>query len=70
VIFKDLSVDQYAAVAFQDLNGNGKLDKNFLGIPKEPFGFSNHARASGGPPKFAAASVGLSPNGTTAITLK
>jgi uncharacterized protein (DUF2141 family) len=25
---------------FQDLNGNKKLDKNFIGIPTEPFAFS------------------------------
>lgn len=32
----------YAIAIYQDLNGNGKLDTNFFGIPKEPFGFSNN----------------------------
>jgi uncharacterized protein (DUF2141 family) len=68
--FKDLPPGQYAAVVFQDFNGNGKLDKNFLGIPKEPYGFSNDARGSAGPPKFSAAAVTLSPDGTTKIELK
>jgi len=68
--FKDLPPGQYAAVVFQDFNGNGKLDKNFLGIPKEPYGFSNDARGSAGPPKFSAAAVTLSPDGTTKIGLK
>jgi uncharacterized protein (DUF2141 family) len=68
--FKDLPPGEYAAVAFQDVNGNGKLDKNFLGIPKEPYGFSNGARASAGPPKFAEAAVTLNPDGTTTIVLK
>jgi uncharacterized protein (DUF2141 family) len=68
--FKDLPPGQYAAVVFQDFNGNGKLDKNFLGIPKEPYGFSNDARGSAGPPKFSDASVTLSPDGTTKIELK
>ena len=68
--FKDLPPGQYAAVAFQDPNGNGKLDKNFLGIPKEPYGFSNGARGSAGPPKFSAAAVTLSPDATTQIELK
>jgi len=27
---------------YQDSNGNGKLDTNFMGIPREPFGFSNY----------------------------
>lgn len=44
----------YAAVAFHDENSNIKLDKRF-GIPIEPFGFSNHAKAKFGPPKFSAA---------------
>lgn len=30
----------YVFAAFQDLNGNGELDRNMLGVPKEPFGFS------------------------------
>jgi uncharacterized protein (DUF2141 family) len=68
--FKDLPPGEYAAVAFQDVNGNRILDKNFLGIPKEPYGFSNGARGSVGPPKFAAAAVTLNPDGTTKIVLK
>jgi uncharacterized protein (DUF2141 family) len=70
VHFKDLPPGEYAAVAFQDVNGNGKLDKNFLGIPKEPYGFSNGARGSAGPPKFSAAAVTLNPDGTTTIVLQ
>ena len=70
VRFKDLPPGSYAAVAFQDLNGNGKLDKNFLGIPREPYGFSNGARGAAGPPKFSAAAVSLNPDGATAIALK
>jgi len=70
VHFKDLPPGEYAAVAFQDVNGNGILDKNFLGIPKEPYGFSNGARGSVGPPKFSAAAVTLNPDGATRIVLK
>jgi uncharacterized protein (DUF2141 family) len=70
VHFKDLPPGQYAAVAYQDANGNGKLDKNFLGIPKEPYGFSNGARGSVGPPKFSEAAVPLNPDGATRIELK
>ena len=68
--FKNLPAGQYAAVAFQDANGNGKLDKSFLGIPKESYGFSNGARGSAGPPKFSAAAITLGPDGTTQIELK
>jgi uncharacterized protein (DUF2141 family) len=70
VHFKDLPPGEYAAVAFQDVNGNAKLDKNFIGMPKEPYGFSNGARGAAGPPKFSAAAVTLNPDGTTRIALK
>jgi len=70
VHFKDLPPGQYAAAAFQDFNGNGRLDKNFLGIPKEPYGFSNSARGPTGPPKFAEAAMTLNPDGATTIVLK
>ena len=70
VHFEDLPPGEYAAVAFQDVNGNGKLDKNFLGMPKEPYGFSNSARGSAGPQKFSAAAVTLNPDGKTTIVLK
>ena len=70
VHFEDLPPGEYAAVAFQDVNGNGKLDKNFLGMPKEPYGFSNSARGSAGPPKFSAAAVTLNPDSKTTIVLK
>ena len=70
VRFNNLPPGQYAAAAFQDFNGNGKLDKNFLGIPKEPYGFSQEARGSMGPPPFAAAAVRLDPDGATRIVLK
>lgn len=32
----------YAIAVYQDLNNNKKLDLNILGIPVEPFGFSNN----------------------------
>jgi uncharacterized protein (DUF2141 family) len=70
VHFTDLPPGQYAVVAFQDLNGNGKLDRNFLGIPKEPYGFSNSARGSVGPPKFSEAAIKLDPDGATWIVVK
>lgn len=46
---------RYAIRLFHDLNGNGKLDKNFFGIPQEPYAFSNNASGSMGPPDFDAA---------------
>lgn len=42
----------YAIACYHDENNNGKLDANFLGIPKEGTGASNDAKGSMGPPKF------------------
>ena len=42
VTVSDLPYGKYAVMVFQDMNGNKKLDKNFLGIPSEPFAFSNN----------------------------
>ena len=49
----ELPQNQPVAIAvFQDIDGNGKLSKNQIGIPTEPYGFSNNARGLLGPPSF------------------
>ena len=37
--FQDIPAGTYAIAVFHDTNSNGKLDKNFLGIPKEGYIF-------------------------------
>ncbi len=46
----------YAIAVIQDLNGNGKLDRNFVGMPKEPLAFSVIKVIPKGKPDFAACS--------------
>ena len=53
--FEGLPPGPYAVLAFHDLNGNGILDVNFLGIPREPLGFSNRYWGKGAPVFSAAA---------------
>ncbi len=55
VVFADLPEGEYAVTIFHDVNGNGKLDKNVLGIPTEDYAFSNNAMGKFGPPAFDAA---------------
>ncbi len=43
----NIESSEYAISVFQDLNENEKLDKNFLGIPKEPYGFSGKWKSGG-----------------------
>lgn len=50
---------KYAVAVYQDKNGNNKLDSNFLGIPNEPFGFSNLNSYPMGSPKFKKAAFDI-----------
>ncbi|MGI9235783.1 MAG: DUF2141 domain-containing protein [Woeseiaceae bacterium] len=56
----DLPAGDYAFHVFQDLDSNGKMKTNFIGIPKEPTGVSRDAKGRFGPPKYkdAVLSVG------------
>jgi uncharacterized protein (DUF2141 family) len=48
----DLPTGEYALAILHDENENGKMDFNFLRMPKEGYGVSNNAKSSFGPPKF------------------
>jgi uncharacterized protein (DUF2141 family) len=51
---------RYGIVVIHDENSNMKLDRNFFGIPKEGFGFSNNPRVAVSAPSFQAAAVPVS----------
>jgi len=61
---------EYAIAFFIDANGNKKLDKNFLGIPKEQFGFSNNAMGTLSAPTFEQAKFTVAGNTIQNIKLK
>jgi uncharacterized protein (DUF2141 family) len=69
IIFDGIQKGDYAVTIFQDLNGNGILDKSLLGIPAEPYGFSNDARGRMGPPKFKDAAFSFSGDEKIVINL-
>ena len=48
----DLPIGEYALAVFHDENGNGKLDTNWLGIPKEKVAFSRAKMKTFGPPRY------------------
>jgi uncharacterized protein (DUF2141 family) len=52
VVFENLKPGDYAISVIHDVNENKELDKGFMGIPKEPYGFSNDARGKFGPPSY------------------
>jgi len=53
--FEGIPPGTYALAVIHDENMNGKLDTNWLGIPREGYGFSNDAKALLGAPSFSAA---------------
>lgn len=65
--FGDLPPGDYALSVVHDRNGNGRMDSNALGIPVEPFAFSNNATGSFGPAKFAQARLAVGAAGTTVV---
>ncbi len=52
---------EYALLVYFDENNNGQIDRNFIGIPVEPLGFSNNYQPKG-PPSYSRAAFVLSEN--------
>jgi uncharacterized protein (DUF2141 family) len=71
VTFSNLPGASYAVAVFHDRDNNGKLTTNFMGMPTEPYGFSNNAVGSFGPPSFEAAAFAIAGDKVqTSITVK
>ena len=70
ISFKDVKSGEYAIGVIHDINDNGKLDTNFIGIPKEPIGTSNNPRPRMGPPKWDDAKFVLSPGEKKIMEIK
>ena len=62
---QNVAPGEYAVAVFQDLNGNGRIDRPFF-IPTEPYGFSNDVGRCG-PPRFEAAKVSVREPTTTVV---
>jgi outer membrane protein len=60
---EDVVPGEYALMVYFDENGNDRIDKNFIGIPREPLGFSNRY-APKGPPSYSRAAFVLKPSET------
>jgi len=57
-----LPAGPYALAIYHDINNNGVLDLNFLGVPKEPYAFSGSSSSKWLPPSFAKAAVQVAKN--------
>jgi uncharacterized protein (DUF2141 family) len=63
---RNVKPGSYAIAVFHDTNGNGKLDRSFIGLPSEPYGFSNDVGRRG-PPNFEAARIVVKEPTTTIV---
>jgi uncharacterized protein (DUF2141 family) len=71
LVVRDLAPGEYGIAVYHDANGNGKMDRNMMGIPVEPFGFGNDAQGDMGPPSFDAVKLMVPAAGlATSVTLR
>ena len=68
--FPNVPKGVYAVRLYQDVNKDGKIETGFFSIPLEPFGFSNNASATFGPPSFGEASFNVIQNYALSIDLR
>ena len=68
--FEGVPHGQYAFMIYQDVNDNDEIDSNFIGYPKEPFGFSNNPPIRFGPPGFKKTSFEVAGNQLVRIELR
>lgn len=66
--FRDLPEGVYAAAAFQDEDGDGRLAKTPVGLPRERFGFSNGVGRTA-PPRFHKAAFAVTGDMTVHVEL-
>ena len=69
IVFKNLTVGEYAVSFIHDENKNNKMDTNFFGIPIEDYGCSNNAKGFIGPPKYQDAKFLLTRSKTIQIKI-
>lgn len=59
-----------AVAVFHDINGNGEMDRNWLGIPTEPYAFSRKPRSKWRLPRFDEVAFTFKPKQTNlSVTL-
>ncbi len=70
IVLEGLPYGQYAISLYHDQDSDGCIDKNFLGIPAEPYGISNDAWHRFSAPKWDEAAFVLKSDTTIVINLR
>lgn len=68
--FSGLASGKYAIAILHDENDDQKMNKTFLGLPKEGYGFSNNVMGTFGPPSFSKASFTYSSGKVVSVSIK
>ena len=66
----DVPAGDYGVKAFQDLNGDGRMNTNPFGMPTEPFAFSNNAVGNMGPAGWDRARFSVSGAAAQTISIR
>jgi len=66
---ENIPAGEYALLVHIDENNNDQIDKNFIGIPKEPLGFANDYQPKG-PPRYVSAAFVLQPGESRSFSVK
>ncbi|HEY4274131.1 MAG TPA: DUF2141 domain-containing protein [Rhizomicrobium sp.] len=53
IVLRDVPAGTYAIETYQDVNGNDKMDTDWVGLPLEPYGFSRDAKPFLSKPPFS-----------------
>lgn len=67
--FRDIPSGEYAVAVYQDVNSNGKCDRNIVGYPTEGFGFSKNYRPKLSAPSFDDVKIVIKQSTKTGIAL-
>ncbi|TXD84877.1 DUF2141 domain-containing protein [Subsaximicrobium wynnwilliamsii] len=68
-VIDDLPKGEYAISMYHDENSDGVLNRNFFGIPKEPYGFSNNVKPKLSAPDYKDCKFSFAKNDTLKIRL-
>ncbi len=58
----NLPAGKYALAYYHDANSDNRCNRNFIGIPKEGFGFSNNVKPGFRAPSFSSCKINLYKN--------
>ncbi|MFD2551694.1 DUF2141 domain-containing protein [Bizionia sediminis] len=69
LVITDLPYGEFAISIYHDENSDGEFNRNYLGIPKEPYGFSNNVKPRFSAPKYKDCKFLFNENKTLTINM-